>query len=326
MELAVRDSQDVDTRGASLGEMMRYSEALAAANSLPRHLRGNPADVLYALRYAEALNIPDVVAFVGMHCIEGLPVLKVELIKALIRRAGHRVRTWHEGSIQEGNLTAHCRIVRSDEPDEPYVETWNIPRAVMAKLLKDAPKGAPVPYIATKDRSAWSTYPETMMRARALTACAREATPEVLMGIASYTEEEVEGFSGIPRTQVQVARANPAADAVGTVPDVEEVRRASAAAAADAYRDDCVAYADDGNQDGLAQLWRGASAELPDKALMSMHVLVPEGWTLQYPDTPSHVPLGKLITMANRAIQDGVLSGEGAPSDVETVDVELVDA
>ena len=131
---AVEAPQVVEHRG-HLSEQMRYAQALAAAGLLPPAYRRQPANVLLAMEYAKALNIPVMTAIQGVHVIDGKPSASAGLISALVRKAGHRLR------VTGDDTRAVCEIVRHDDPDFTFRAEWTLDRAKAAKLLgiaKDA--------------------------------------------------------------------------------------------------------------------------------------------------------------------------------------------
>jgi len=162
-------STELAIYGASVPERMRYAEALSGASLLPDAYRGKPANVLLALEYGNALGIPPMVAIQQVHIIQGRPVASAQLIGALVRKAGHRLR------VTGDDKRAVCEIVRDDDPEFTFRAEWTWDRAVAAKLT---------------GKDTWKAYPGNMLRARAITECARDACPEALAGI-SYTAEEL---------------------------------------------------------------------------------------------------------------------------------------
>jgi hypothetical protein len=104
-----------------------------------------------------------------VHVVQGRPVASAQLIGALVRKAGHRLRVFGDAT------KARCEITRSDDPDFTFVAEWTIERARDAKLT---------------GKETWRAYPANMLKARAITECARDACPEALAGV-SYTAEEL---------------------------------------------------------------------------------------------------------------------------------------
>ncbi|MEU1494328.1 hypothetical protein ABZ456_29255 [Streptomyces sp. NPDC005776] len=154
---------------ASLPEKMQYAQALAAANMLPSQYRQQPANLLWALEFADSLGLHPMAAITGVHVIEGKPSASAALISALVRRAGHKLRV--TGNDQQGT----AQIVRADDPGFTFECTWTWDRAKQAGLT---------------NKKVWQNYPAAMLKARAITEVAREACEEALSGM-HYTPEEL---------------------------------------------------------------------------------------------------------------------------------------
>jgi hypothetical protein len=153
----------------SLQGKMQYARLLATSGLLPKAYQRNPANVLWALEYAEALHISPVVAMMSIHVIEGKPSAGAGLISGLVRREGHKLR------LRGDSNSATCEIIRSDDPDYTFSFTWDMKRAQVAGLTG-------------KDN--WKKNPAAMLQARATTECARAACQDVLFGLV-YTPEEL---------------------------------------------------------------------------------------------------------------------------------------
>lgn len=176
--LARRAEQPLDnssTRPGALGERIAYARALAAANLLPKAYRDQPANVLLAMEYADALGLRPMAVIQNLHIIEGKPSASAELIGALVRRAGHRLRV-HLEKPGTPEAVAIAEIVRSDDPEYVFTALWSLPRAKQAGLLG-------------KDN--WQHYPEQMLKRRATSEAARDACPEVLSGLYEHDETDV---------------------------------------------------------------------------------------------------------------------------------------
>lgn len=154
---------------ASLPDKMQYAKALAASGMLPSQYRNQPANLLYALEFADSLGLHPMAAITGVHVIEGKPSASSALISALVRRAGHKLRV--TGNDQQ----ATAQIVRADDPGFTFECTWTMDRARQAGLA---------------NKKVWQNYPAAMLKARAITEVAREACEEALSGM-HYTPEEL---------------------------------------------------------------------------------------------------------------------------------------
>lgn len=187
-----------------LTERMTYAKALAHASLLPRQYRNEPANVLLAMEYGDALGLTAIAAIQGIHVIEGKPSASAQLIGALVRRAGHRLRV----ELSPDGTAATATIIRADDPDFPFVCTWTMDRARAAGLL-------------SKAGGTWSTYPQAMLKARAITEVARDACPEVLSGVA-YTPEEL-GADDTPTATATWETHEPAPAPPGVDEDTGEI-------------------------------------------------------------------------------------------------------
>ena len=180
-----------------LADRMEYAKALAPSDLLPKQYRGNPANVLIAIEYGRALGLEPMAAIQGVHIVEGKPTASAQLIGALVRNAGHRLR------VQGDDTGAVAVIVRADDPEFEFRAEWTMDRAKTAGLA---------------GKSVWRQYPAAMLKARAITEVARDACPEILSGVA-YTAEEL-GHDDAPK-RVDTARLTP------PKPTVEHVETAA---------------------------------------------------------------------------------------------------
>jgi len=153
----------------SMPAKLQYAKALAASGLLPQAFRAQPANVLFAVEYGDMLGLPPMAAITGIHVIEGKPTASAGLISALVRRAGHKLR------VQGNDQAATCQIIRADDPGYTFEVTFTIEDANAAKLT---------------GKDVWKKYGTSMLKARAITQCARDACEEALYGL-HYTPEEL---------------------------------------------------------------------------------------------------------------------------------------
>ncbi|MFM8155417.1 MAG: hypothetical protein ACKOAF_04980 [Actinomycetes bacterium] len=173
---------EIAVRREPLSERMNYAKAMAQASLLPKEYRNAPANILVALEYADGLGLSPIAAIQGVHVIDGKPSASAQLIGALVRRAGHRMRV----KVADDGLSARATIVRSDDPDFEFESVWTMQRATAAGLT---------------GKGTWKSYPTNLLKARAITEVARDACPEVLSGVA-YTPEELGVDDGPTRVEV----------------------------------------------------------------------------------------------------------------------------
>ena len=186
----------VPTTPTALDERVKFAQLLARASLLPTAYRDKPANVLLAMEYADALGLSPIAAIQGIHVVDGKPTASAQLIGALIRRAGHRMRV----TVAPDGQSARAEIVRSDDPDFVFVSEWTMARAEAAGLT---------------GKGTWKQYAANMLKARAITEVGRDACPEVLAGVP-YTPEELgdDVITGDHRHAGTATGDTPAADAL----------------------------------------------------------------------------------------------------------------
>lgn len=197
-------------QNASLTERQSYAQTLAHAGDLiPRGLWApvrkqdgsmgppapSPGKVLLVMETGAMLGLHPVAALQGVHVIEGKAALSPAIMTAVIRNAGHKIRVDVHGTVGGGDIRAVAKLVRSDEPDDPYIVEWTIQDAITAGLVQSYEQdkdGVWVVKARSKDGHAkpWEAYTRSMLKNRALGEVARDGAQDVLMG-AAYTPEEL---------------------------------------------------------------------------------------------------------------------------------------
>ena len=133
------------TLAQGMGDKLAYAKQLAGSELLPKTFRGNPGNLLWAIEFAESLGVPPMVAITSVHVIEGKPSASANLISALVRRAGHKLR------VKSDDRSATAEIIRSDDPDYTFSATWTFDRATKAGLT---------------GKQVWKSYPAAMLKAQ----------------------------------------------------------------------------------------------------------------------------------------------------------------
>jgi hypothetical protein len=162
-------SEIVRVEGNTLTTKMQYAQAMAGSSLLPGDYRGKPANLLFALEYADALGVSPIHAITSIHVISGKPSASADLIASLVRRAGHKLRITGDGT------RAVAQIIRADDPDFTYEAVWDKDKAQKAGLW---------------GTGNWAKYPAAMLRSRAITEVARMGASDALFGVI-YTPEEL---------------------------------------------------------------------------------------------------------------------------------------
>lgn len=164
-------SQALSVYSQPLDQQINYAKAMAVSNLLPVAYQNHPENVLVALEQGRALGIAPIQAMNQINVIKGKPALSADLIAALVRRAGHRLR------VEGDDTYAQATVIRADDPDYiPKPVRWDMERAKRAGLL-----GNP----------SWQKYPAAMLRARAISEAARAWANDALYGLI-YTPEELD--------------------------------------------------------------------------------------------------------------------------------------
>ena len=162
-DIAIRDDGAVTT----MPDKIAYARALAGSGLLPTQYRAKPENILFALEYGETLGITAMAAIQGIHVIDGKPTASGQLIAALVREAGHRLR------ITGDDEHAVAEITRRDDPAFTFRAEWTIARAKQAGLT---------------GKGTWAKHPGQMLKWRAVTEVARDACPEVIFGLSTADE------------------------------------------------------------------------------------------------------------------------------------------
>ena len=185
-ELAVARPQTI-----SISDQMAFAREAANASIIPEAYRRSPANVLIAVGFGQSMGLSPAESLYRINVIQGKPTMGAELIAAQVRKAGHKLRL----AKDEGTQSVTCTIVRADDPKYPISVTRDKAWAQGMGL-------------AGKDN--YRKQPMTMLTWRAITACAREACPEALYGVA-YTPDEMHDIEDAAPTTPTVPQA-PVAD------------------------------------------------------------------------------------------------------------------
>jgi hypothetical protein len=178
-------SGDIAIRNTDRQDDWNYAKALATAgDQLPRKFQGNPGNVLVAMEYARSLGLPLMQGLIGVQVIDGVPSLSAQTMQALVRRAGHILR------IAGDDKAAWCEIVRKDDPSFTYRAEFTTADAERAGLCKVQADGSVRARSVTLGKPMpWETHTRAMLKARALSECARMACGDVLAGVAYLPDE-----------------------------------------------------------------------------------------------------------------------------------------
>lgn len=153
-------------------DRLQHAQAVAQSSLIPDSYRNQAANVLWAMDLADALGVPFPQVMQTMAVMRGRMTMSADLMAAVVRRAGHKLR------IREQGMSVTAALIRQDDPDYEFTATWDERKARQAGLWGQ--------------RGPWSLYPAQMLRSRAITEVCRQGASDALAGTA-YTPEELEG-------------------------------------------------------------------------------------------------------------------------------------
>ena len=158
---------------AAVPQMMELARMLKGASGLiPEHLR-TEGQILATILAGRELGLGPMAAMRGLHVVKGKVGADYSLWVALLKRNGYRVE-WTESSAERVVLKL------TDPKGAVHIEKWDKARAQAAGLWNQG--------------QGWQRYPETMLRARAVTSAGRAFAAEVMSG--SYSLDELDEIQG----------------------------------------------------------------------------------------------------------------------------------
>lgn len=152
-------------------DRIEHAKIVAQSSLIPAEYRGKPADIVWAMDIGDALGVPYTQVMQSMVVARGKMTMSADLMGAVVRRAGHKLRLREDGD----SVTA--TLIRADDPDYEFTVTWDKSKAQAAGLWGS--------------RGPWQQYPRQMLRARAITEVCRQGASDALAGTV-YTPEELE--------------------------------------------------------------------------------------------------------------------------------------
>ena len=153
--------------------IMRLAARIHDTSFVPRALRGQPHEVLAAMLTGDELGLGPMQSLRMINVIEGRPSISAELMRALVNRAGHRLRVV-EAKQDRVTLSGQRR-----DTGATATVTWTLKDAERAQLTKNP---------------AWSKYPRSMLLARATSELCRQIFADIVTGL--YTPEETAAIEG----------------------------------------------------------------------------------------------------------------------------------
>lgn len=160
---------------------------------LPKEPMSEP-DIVGLLMLGRSLGLGTMQSLNGIYIVEGRPTLAANTMLALVRRSALCESFDFEASTPE-----RCVVVTRRRGSKPARVEWTLQMAKQAGVFQ-------------RQSSPWITYPQAMLRARAISDLCRMVYSDVLLGLYS-TEELADGSERIfesvdmPGTLAAVAAA-----------------------------------------------------------------------------------------------------------------------
>jgi hypothetical protein len=146
------------------GDQMRFAEIVSKSDLVDKKLQGKPENVFMVVQKAIGLNISFDLAIAQTHVIDNKVSPSAELLRILLRRAGHDLDIYeHNDKVAKASLTLAHR------PAKPITMEYTIAKAQAAGLTS---------------KSVWKQHAESMLVAAVTRLLVRFHCPEVAAGLS----------------------------------------------------------------------------------------------------------------------------------------------
>lgn len=190
----------------------RMAKALSASSIVPEAYRGNIANTMVAMEYANRLGASVLAVMQNLDVVHGRPSLRGSFLIGTVNASGRFSPIRYRWQGEEGSDSWGCRAVATDrESGEECIGPL-----VTIKLAKDEGWYG-------KRGSKWQTIPELMLMYRAGAWWTRVYCPELSLGL--HTTDEIEDIGPTPADRAQTLAA--ALDAPDTAPPTIQGREVS---------------------------------------------------------------------------------------------------
>jgi hypothetical protein len=156
-------------------QVAKLAQSLSNTQFVPKAMQKKPAEVTAAILTGAELGLDPMAAIRSIVVIQGTPTLTAVAMRALVVRAGHRIRV-----IEADGEHAIVHGWREGEFDgPPHVSEWTLERAKKLGLLR---------------KDTWQSMPQNMLIARATSEACRLTAPDALTTVPYSTEEMADKF------------------------------------------------------------------------------------------------------------------------------------
>lgn len=167
----------------TFAETWRLAQRIAKTEFVPGSLRDRPDAVLACVLFGRELGIGPMQSLSQINVIDGKPTMSPELMRGLVRGAGHRL------TIDEWDDTTCSVTGTRADTGESLSLAWNLERARDAGLCTIVDGRARARSLRDKPLP-WESYTRAMLHARATSELCRALFADVIAGV-SYTPEEL---------------------------------------------------------------------------------------------------------------------------------------
>lgn len=189
-------------------DQMRFAEIVAESDLVAKQLQGKPANVFMVVQKAVGLGISFDLAVAQCHVIDNKVSPSAELLRILLRRAGHDLEIY-----EHNDKVAKARLTLVHRPDRPIEMEYSISKAQAAGLT---------------NKPVWKQHSESMLVAAVTRLLVRFHCPEVAAGLSLDVDTADAEFSPDIHAHEQPVRVN--AERL-----VDDASRASATSADPAF-------------------------------------------------------------------------------------------
>jgi hypothetical protein len=202
LDVAVRETytpSKIEGGLAHFDEYLALATRIAKTSMVPTAIRNNGDQVLAIFMYGAELGMGPMQSLNQINFIEGQPSLKPEAMRALIRKAGHK--------LEISQSKTRCVIIgtRADTGEIGEAE-FTIEDAVDADLCQVTQDGKVFARSSGGKKLAWEKYTKDLLLARATSRIARMMFSDVTAGL-QYTPEEIESFVDAGERPVKAKKA-----------------------------------------------------------------------------------------------------------------------
>jgi hypothetical protein len=154
---------------------MEFAKIVAESDLVAKQLQGKPANVFMVVQKAVGLGISFDLACAQCHVIDNKVSPSAELLRILLRRAGHDLEIY-----EHNDKFAKARLTLCHRPDRPIEMEYSIAKAQAAGLT---------------GKSVWKQHAESMLVAAVTRLLVRFHCPEVAAGLSLDVETADAEFS-----------------------------------------------------------------------------------------------------------------------------------